>query len=326
MKPGVRIILILLVIAGFALLAGRQDETRAQQVGDKVGGMKTYCIGRYLLDVPETFTMTRSDVSIGLPRAVRVVELGPLGAKTLPDHVAARIAQLRGGVTEDGASFRYADKAQLGDIQLIATKKYDPDLPTYESRSINVEAYFVRHDHLFRASVGPFASLDEVAQLDADPQQVGLAAIADATWPRDNETLPSRPGICADRALIDLPVVNDAASAGFTDPDAFGVGLSVTTSQQRGAQTDFRENPLSGLVGTDVEIAGIAGRETRSVSREDRMMMFEAHGIEGGAEGEQTRQVGLKLFKNDVELDAAPYPTAELDAIWRAVLASVKMR
>lgn len=326
MRNGVKIILVLLVGVGAALLMWWRSEVHAQDVKNKVGEMKSYCIGRYVIDVPDRFEMIYPNVYIGLPRAVRVIGLGPLEESQLPDYVASRIEKLRVGVKERGNYFRYAGNAELGDIQLVATKDYDPDLPGYNSRFIDVEAYYVRHGHLFQARADLFKTLDEVAQLGDHPQQVSLSVIADATWPRENDVIPSQPGICADRALIDLPVVNDGSSAGFKDPDAFGVGISFDTSEQRAAQVDIRENWLFGMIGSRAEIAGISGRAGQKTSYHDRNLWFEAHGVEGGAPGEPSREVRLELFKNQVDLDSEPYPVAEMEAIWEAVLPSVRRR
>ncbi|RCW77725.1 hypothetical protein DFP89_1615 [Paracoccus lutimaris] len=326
MSNRVKIILILLGALSIALLMWWRSEMHAQDVKNKVGEMKSYCIGRYVIDVPDRFEMIYPDASIGLPRPVRVIGLGPLKAAQLPDYVAGRIEELRAGVEERGVNFRYAGASQLGDIQLVATEKYNPYLTDSKSRFINVEAYYVRHGHLFRARADVFDTLDEVAHLGDGPQQVGLSEIADATWPRENDVIPSQPGICADRALIDLPVVNDMASAGFKDPDAFGVGMSFDTSEQRAAQVDIRENWLFGMVGARAKIAGISGRAGQKTSHRDRILWFEAHGVEGGAVGEPSREVRLELFKNDVDLDAEPYPVAEMEAIWEAVLPSVRRR
>lgn len=326
MSNRAKISLIFLGASSIALLLWWHSETHAQDVKNKVGELKSYCIGRYVIDVPDRFELIYPDVSIGLPRGVRVIGLGPLKAAQLPDYVAGRIEKLRAGTEEGGVNFRYAGAARLGDIQLVATKEYDPYLPGFDPGSTDVEAYYVRHGHLFQARVGPFDTLDEVARLDDSPQQVSLSEIADATWPRENDIIPSQPGICADRALIDLPVVNDMASAGFKDPNAFGVGMSFDTSEQRAAEVDIRESWLFGMVGARAEIAGISGRAGQKISHRDRILWFEAHGVEGGAVGEPSREVRLELFKNDVELDAEPYPVAELEAIWKAVVPSVRRR
>lgn len=326
MKGRVMIILIFLGALGIALLMWSCDGTYAHDVKNKVGVMKSYCIGRYVIDVPDGFEMIHPNVYIGLPRAVRVIGLGPLEAAQLPNYVAGRIEELRAGVKEGGEYFRYAGNSRLGDIHLVATKDYDPDLPGYDPGSIDVEAYYVRHGHLFRARVGLFDTLDEVASLGDLPQQVSLSTIADATWPRENDIIPVQPGICADRALIDLPVVNDGASVAFKDPNAFGVGISFETSEQRATQVDIRENWLFGMVGSRTKIAGISGRAGQKTSHRDRILWFEAHGVEGGAVGEPSREVRLKLFKNEVELDTEPYPVAEMEAIWKAVLPSVRRR
>lgn len=326
MSKSVKIILILLWASSIALPMWWRGEVHAQDAKNKVGEMKSYCVGRYVIDVPDKFEMLYSDVSIGLPRAVRVIGLGPLDAVRLPDYVTGRIKELSAGVNEKGVYSRFAGASQLGDIRLVATEEYDPNLPDSESRFINVEAYYVRHGHLFQARADVFKSLDEVARQGDGSQEVSLTAIADATWPRENDVIPSQPGICADRALIDLPVVNDMASAGFKDPDAFGVGMSLDTSEQRVAQVDIRENWLFGMIGTSAKIAGISGRVGQKASHDDRILRFEAHGVEGGAVGEPSREVRLKLFKNDVELEAEPYPVAELEAIWETLLPSVRRR
>lgn len=108
---------------------------------------KTYCIGRFLVDVPATLKpITQGYASIG---GVRIKYLGELGKDDFRLMLDTRAAEIRG-----------LEKPEWGESALLWTKRIDDlfiiayNADIYNNIGGDLESYFRRGDHSYKLSKG----------------------------------------------------------------------------------------------------------------------------------------------------------------------------
>ena len=298
----------------------------AQKDIQMTGQTRTWCVGRYNIDLPVAFELQSIRPNIGAPRGVRVTGLGPGDAYDLEALVDARRTALEIG-TREQPYFQAAGQLRLDDIFILGRKQYDPLLPSFKAPSVDAEAYYISHGHMFRAEADAFLDLTDVLKLGDDPHQVGLATIAQATEPRENEDVPNRSGICVDRAFIDLAdMTADSVTVRFRDPSVFFVGFSL-----------FLRHVSSWPVGSDIylestpffenrKVAGVQGLVGKEIDPNLDRWVFEYSGGEDANGRSPQTEIRMSLYRNEVSIDAPPYDVKTLEGIWDTALNSLRLR
>lgn len=287
---------------------------------------RTWCVGRYNIDLPVAFELQSMRPNVGAPRGVRVTGLGPGDTNDLEGLVDARRTALAIGTTEQ-PYYKAAGQLRMDDILILGRKQYDPLLPTFEAPSVDAEAYYIRHGHMFRAEADAFLDLTDVIKLGDDPHQVGLATIAQATKPRENKDIPTQSGICVDRAFLDLPhIPADSVTVRFRDPSVFFVGFSLylrhVSSSPLGSDVYLESTPFV----ENRDVAGVQGIVGKVVDPAQDRWAFEYSGGNGAGVGLPEIQVRMSLYRNEVSIDAPPYDVKTLEGIWDTALNSLRLR
>lgn len=286
--------------------------------------MRTWCVGRYTIELPATFEQQSVDASVGLPRVVRVSGLGPGTQEDLERYVNGRYAALEKGMEVGSKRYRADSRGTLGDLLLIGRRAYEPYLPNFDPGSIDVDAYFIREGHMFLAVLNTLLSLNEVSLLGESPGELKLTEIANYIKPHENTAVPSGPGHCMDRAFLNAPVLShDAFSAIFRDPSTAGLAFSVDLSHVAAAPAEQYFDLLRGRRSGRRTIDGVRGDEIRALVRSETTI-FEFAGGEGRRTGQPARSIRAKLIMNK---DMGDLPSVtEAEMIWDHALDSLRMR
>ena len=186
---------------------------------------KTYCIGRFLIDVPEVFDR------IELGSLVRGGSFERIGAGTPEDAermTRERVRTLKNGEVKGQSlpkifgAFEYVD--DIGIIEIWDDLSIF-DMPPTEPWSN--ETYVHSHGVIYRV----FNASDKETEAE---KRESLIAIAKAIRPRAPDEIPAGPGLCASNdTYIDLPVGADAYSATITAPEIASLKFSIL---ERGAE------------------------------------------------------------------------------------------
>lgn len=185
---------------------------------------KTYCIGRFLVDVPEVFDR------IELGSLVRGGSFERIGAGTPED--AERMTRERVSVLERGEFRENNVKQAFRDVIVlngttVISRRNSLSIPNYESPVWTNETYVHSHGVIYRV----FNASDKETEAE---KRESLIAIAEAIRPRAPDEIPEGPGLCASNdTYIDLPVGADAYSATITAPEIASLKFSIL---ERGAE------------------------------------------------------------------------------------------
>ncbi|QDC08742.1 hypothetical protein FHY55_05590 [Oceanicola sp. D3] len=305
-------------------LVGQTEKTMETPMGSEA---RTRCVGRYAVDLPAEFEPRALEASVGLPRAVAVTGLGPGTERDLRAHVEARRAALAAGVEEPEGFFRLAEERNQGGMALLWRKAFDPDLPTFDPGSVGLEAYYLREGHMFRARVDGFRSPEDLGQLGEGPGQLDLPEIAAATRPRESTGLPPGPGICAERARLDMPVrASEHVTARFHHPSGQGVILTFELSQHASLPAPPYADLMTSAASKPREVAGLKGEEAREIETGQARVRFEFSGVAGESVGEPSRAIRVLLIAAGQPGPGDGLAQENLEAIWDRALDSLERR
>lgn len=281
---------------------------------------RTWCVGRYLVDMPVEFEMTFTNSGIGNTTSVEVFPLGQGTEEDLQRIVRERAAALKTGeVREGGTNRRLVYERQTGHVYVIAHEAFFPDMPEFKDSGYDAEGYFLRNEKLFRANA---IIIPERESSDLSD----LLQVAAATYPRANDEIPDGEGFCVDGAFVKLPVVDELVRVLFKDPNAPNYfGLSLSLGDKRSASRIHKVNNW-GTLGRSRQVAGQNGVEMRIISKGDQSVRFKYSGGENAKVGDPYRSIGATLFKNSQPVDAPPYGVDEMHAVWNLMLNSVRRR
>ena len=286
---------------------------------------RTWCVGRYAIELPASFEQQSVKAGVGLPSAVWVSGLGPGTQEDLERYVNDRYAALEQGIEVRGRLYRPDSRGTLEDLILIGRRAYDPYLPNFDPGSIDVDAYFIREGHMFLAVSNTLLSLDEVRLRGESPGELKLTEIASYLKPRENTTIPQGPGLCMGRAFLDAPVLaSDSYSATFRDPSKAGLAFSVDLSHHAAAPAKQYFDLLYSRRSIRRTVDGARGNEARAYKQSGGPVLYEFAGGEGGDAGQPTRSIRARMV---LSTDGGAVPAGqEAEMIWDHALNSLRMR
>ena len=280
---------------------------------------RTWCVGRFLVDMPVEFEMEFTSSGIGESTFIKVVPLGVGTEEDLKRIVQDRIAALKTGVNEGGYDQRLVYERLSGNVHLVAREVFFPGDPDYDDGGYDVEGYFLRGGHMFRVDTDVLYKRESADLAD-------LLQVAAATYPRANDEIPEEEGLCVEEAFVKLPIGDELARVSFKDPNAPNYfGLSISLGDKRSA---FRIHKVDnwGTLGRSRQVAGQNGVEMRLIGEKNQSVRFKYSGGENAQVGDPYTSIGAALFKNSQPVDAPPYGVDEMHAIWNLMLNSVRRR
>lgn len=295
---------------GSAAMAGTED----------LGPMRTWCIGRHLIDLPARF---RPVETYGLVQGVRVTPIGPGDERTLADRANARVAALRGGVEEEGQILLLDGAERVGDA-LVIRHHADTSVLGIPPVGWTDEAWVARGGTLFLASraSGPEEGETRGRQI--------LLAVAAALHPRAEDEIPPGPGACIPGAFVALTLLSEVHGASFTlDGKAEPLGLQIDIVLRRAPDPppEIEGEMPSGPFARPVTIAGMEGRMVGPApvpAIGPRELGFGAVVGREESQGAPATRLGIEYFDERPEPGAAPVPEATARALWSGLVASLR--
>lgn len=272
---------------------------------------KTYCIGRFLVEVPEEFNR------IELASGVRLGSFERIGPGTPED--AERMTRERVRALKSGTLYENDVKQVLRDVIdanaiTIISRKNSISIPGYESPVWSIEAYVSSYGMIYRVS----NASDKESETETRDR---LIAVARAIRPRAPDEIPKGSGICASNdTYVDLPVGADVYDATITAP---GIASLTFNILERGPKDEGYISD-SGYEGRTrrTEIAGMRGVEIQF--RNDDGNEFGAVVSDLDAQGRNGAEliVELKVY------DRATLPEAfgKPDTLWGNIKNSVRRK
>lgn len=280
---------------------------------------RTWCVGRYLVDMPVEFEMRFTSSGIGNSTSVEVFPLGPGTEEDLKRIVQDRVAALRAGIYEGGYDQRLVYEHLSGNVHIVAREVFFPGDPDYDDGGYDVEGYFPSEGKLFRVDAGVLREKESAILSE-------LLQVAASTYPRANNEIPEGEGFCLDGAFVKLPIGDELAKVSFKDPSAPDYfGLSISLGDKRSASRIHKVNNW-GALGRSRQVAGQNGVEIRLIGESDQLVKFKYSGGENAQVGDPYTSIGATLFKNSQPVDAPPYGVDKMHAIWNLMLNSVRRR
>lgn len=286
-----------------------------QSSAEQAPNLRTICIGRYLVDVPENLEILEHYGSVG---SVLVEVLGPGSPQDLERLFDRRIMDLRQGRAYfQSIPLIYKDHRSLADVKIVAYRADSTALGTTFA-DWTEEAYVSRGGRLFR--------LEKVVAAEAaDVAQAELIQVARAVRPREDTEIPTGDGTCLPGAFVSLPPVSEVAGA------TIGV---ITESGALGLQFSFvQRSPQDPLLIIDTrfrnshsEVIEIAGYPGEQLLLDQSSVNFGA--IAGQASGPDTwgHLIRVEFYDQRSDTSQNPFPSVYSRGVWQSVLQSIRHR
>ncbi|WBG62301.1 MULTISPECIES: T6SS immunity protein Tli4 family protein [Pseudomonas] len=324
-----------LTLAAFLSVAGCTSfPSSAQNIVMDKAGWTTYCLGRFLIDLPPQAQL-KADYDIWGDSIKRVPET--------PDSLATKISQrehqlkaLRHNVY--GNVFIQRINYTSGAVTLLS---WDSDLPNSKEYQW-MDVYLVTKDkwRAFQYSSGLI--------LSKQPSALGLAEnLAQNLRPRETNEIPTGAGFCIDGAYITGSTFqNEGFNVGVTFPNHPGAFFSFSTDT--GAEEDQLLDRAGGFLAGAAKM--VAGLETlRKGQRNIGPIPAQEYLVAGSAEGQRAYSfawesqgkdgslsepnitAGLGVLERDADSHGNPPPPAfrsdqEALELWDAIIDSIRLR
>ncbi|MBT0958968.1 hypothetical protein IV417_16395 [Alphaproteobacteria bacterium KMM 3653] len=287
---------------------------------------RSWCVGRYTIELPATFEQQNLRAYVGLPMAFEVKGLGPGTREDLEQHVNARYATLQQGMEVGSKHYRAEGRAPLEDLLLIGRREYDPDLPSFDPGFIEVDAYFRRGEYMFHSTSNTlFETIEEVKEIGKGTGELSLKKLTNHIEPYDGRVIPQGTGLCMDRAFFNAPVLlHDGFSASFHDPSTAGLAFTIDLSHTAASPAEPDFALLYGRSSGGRSVDGLRGDEARAYEQPGGPILYEFAGGEGRKTGQPSRSIRARMvLRTDAE-DLPPPQEAEM--IWDHALNSLRTR
>ncbi|MDP5367548.1 MAG: hypothetical protein NWT12_14785 [Paracoccaceae bacterium] len=277
--------------------------------------MRSWCIGRYTVDVPARFTLRAHTGS--LP-AVELVDLGKASATDTLALIAERRDALAAGrdTDEEGAQLILMDERQSEAGPVLAAQRRFPELD-YTSDIWREEVAILRYGHLMRITA-------LMSEEGASAARAEMDLVAATVRPWAGDAAPP-PGVCLPGFVLELPRISGAWSMIFMPDGIEGpVGLKLTLVE-RAPDLPPLDPPgrFDDPGARAVQIAGLTGQELRRVGAVISLGAVAA--ATPSADGWGT-EIIAEYFDERPDAGSAPLTPDAATDIWEAVLQSIRPR
>ncbi|MEM7632541.1 MAG: hypothetical protein AAF227_11090 [Pseudomonadota bacterium] len=305
-------------IVTFLLAWALACTTHGAAMADKELTFQTWCIGRHLIDVPESYEPLEN---YGTINAMRVEPLGPGDADTLNRVYAQRAEALASGqVMDEGVPLVFRGQYRDSELQVLA-HELDLGQAPGASYTWTEEAYVVRDGAMLR--VVQVLSEDE----EAGPRAQMLDLARNVT-PRTRQGVPKAVGSCLPDAIVAVAPTSEVHGMTFVPRDADGapVGLevSITSRSADDPALDLEEDmPRRSLS----EPFALAGLEGLLVEDPERFGPSRLAVLTREASGDRPAlRVQIYYYDERPEPGAEPYTQAHAQHIWDRIVSSFRER
>ena len=282
------------------------------------GETKTYCIGRYLVDVPVEWAPRTMGGGLHVVGAER---LGPGDARDAERLTDERIRAIKNGeVIERSWPQALRDVELLGVTRVISRWSDYSILGHEPSEPWTEEIYISSGDILFRLDI---AATAESVQWKREQ----MLKVAKAIHPRAPDEIPPGATTCLGDYYVALPFgsVSESANISFRHPTLENVGLKVLSNVRR---IDGRERDFSGYEaaeGTRTTMGGLTGKEQRlwdiGQIRLTAITWQQVSATQPGLE------INLDYFDQRYNAHGTPPMTQQdVEALWESVKASIRRK
>jgi hypothetical protein len=297
------------ILVGIALLVGgtvMADEMKT----------KTYCIGRFLIDIPEEFKLVSHD---GTLRSVSVQRLG-LGNESDADRLALeRLRAIKNGeVSKLGSSpYILLGTDRVGDTTIIKR--------VLDTSSMGVQLSEPWREDVYISSAGALFHLETAADnSDLVETHADIQALTNAIHPRDQDEIPQGPVTCLQDSFFRPPPGDELISATFVHTGDSPIVLDFSTVVRRAGEGSINFVDIKSVPGVEdrqVVIAGFEGRELRYWGDQNDL-----YAVVGRQVSETKSGYELTVHLSDSRKDAGSEPVTRdrAEDIWNVVIKSIK--
>ena len=281
---------------------------------------RTWCVGRFLVDVPKQFEIRPSGHTFD---AVRVTALGQGTTNDLKRIVEGRIAELQAGIEEGGAVRKLREHHMENSLYMVSYMTVI-EIDGYVDEFYDAEAYFLKDDQMFK-------TIRLIDTLQEASDHAALIRVSQAVRPRANDEIPEGVGACIKDAFVALPPMNESSKAIFRDKDAEDLNLSIYFSHVFNSPKVRPIEKYSYLAANNRKVAGYDGYEHYAVyfRQADGETSYLDHEYIGGKAtpvGGDGVEINISLSKYSGEPNDLPYDEAVSRMIWNGVLNSIRER
>lgn len=288
---------------------------RITVVADEKNGMTTWCIGRYLLEMPSSWSLASSTSVI---QGMQYEPLGKGNGADLRRIADARVSALRSGIAEaDDVSRKFRAVEHVSDDLIVVSHQLDMSAMGLTEEDWTEEAYILSRGSLF-------LMVAAIPANDAGRFHTDLIRAANALVPNSNGDDIGGSGACLPGGRLTLDQVSETHSASFVAPAdvPVGVELSFTLRAPEDLALDV-ETRFSSRAATKVEIAGLSGRQL--MLETDQLSYTAIAGQSGGA-GRWGQVIRAEYFDNRDDFGKPPVTIESARRIWQALLRSIRPR
>ncbi|OSQ43092.1 T6SS immunity protein Tli4 family protein [Thalassospira sp. MCCC 1A01428] len=269
--------------------------------------VKTYCIGRYLIDIPNDFTMKgRDDIING----VEIRLLDPAGDTNLETIARQNQIPAKTGLTP------LENREKENRNVIISGQKYNTigDITLWEMR-----AFSRIDDHVFQFDYSAI-------NINFDEASHHLQNIITKTQYRAEGSIPDMDGSCLADAFVAMPpMAGSDFTAGFNLPDQdipYGISLQFSYTEQAPEMAldpqHAKERPFLGMKAQE------SLEEVTNDHARDSGTFFWLETIKAPSANEPALHVNLQLFKQNDFPNSEPYTLERNLAFWNTIVESVR--
>lgn len=214
---------------------------------------RTWCIGRYLVELPDSFEPLEN---YGQINAMRVEDLGPGDARRMETMVRQRAHDLStGAVDVEGVPLVFRGAYRKGAIHVLA---HELDLGQEPGTSFTwtEEAYVLRDGVILRV----VQVLSEDDEAGPRAQMLDLAA---KVLPSRRDDPAGAAGACLPEVLATMPMTSEVHGMTLVPRDAEGapVGIEILIVSRSPEDPPLEPELPSGPTARPIEFAGLQGME-----------------------------------------------------------------
>ncbi len=301
-------------IFAICLSAGSLFGMRVETMAESFEKTNTWCIGRYLVDLPTNLEPQGGSGSIG---TVQIERLGSGDQRALSDLFEQRRRTLAAGTPNaDGAIPELVATSGRDGVMSLMWKAGFPNLG-YKSADFTEEVYVLSEGEMLRV-----VGFVEGAFVERDRTHVAL--VARAVRPRSQGQRFSDVGVCLPDSFVALPIGNEAVSMMFVDPDVGPFALNIAIlSRLPGAPALPERQSFSDPDASRVVVANLEGETLRGSNTKVQEFLLRAGGKPKASDVEMDLRVRL-TDQRALEGSSMMEP-AQFNAIWEQILSSFRM-
>ncbi|WP_417842488.1 hypothetical protein [Thalassospira sp.] len=275
---------------------------------------RTYCVGRFLVDVPAEFEVLNFGGSV---RGIRIKHLGPGDEKHAEQFFSERVRKLKAGeFYKDTAKMLFRRVDQIGYLRTVSYLDdwtefgFQPQEPWAEETFVSVDGVVFQLE----------TAMDDESE---DSSQADLLSVAKAIRPRELGDIPKGSGTCLKDAFFSLPAGNENIGATFIHPTERSILLRISTvvRDPGGRALDF--SAIEGADGDPVSIAGLKGKELHLQNKQINLSAMVGRQPTRSAPG---YKITLEYSDSRTEAGAAPVTLEDAEAIWETLIKNMNIK